>query len=59
MSVGHGHFGCQHFKINMGRRSPRGTSDEDSYADKLRINHRFLTETLKVNVHWRPVVSRA
>jgi inosose dehydratase len=25
----HTYFGCKHFKINMGRRSPGGTSDED------------------------------
>jgi len=25
----HGTFGCRHFKINMGRRGPGGTSDDD------------------------------
>jgi inosose dehydratase len=25
----HTYFGCKHFKINMGRRSPAGTSDDD------------------------------
>jgi inosose dehydratase len=25
----HTYFGCKHFKINMGRRSPEGTSDDD------------------------------
>lgn len=35
----HTSFGCQHFKIDMGRRSPAGTSDDDlkTLADSLNV----------------------
>ena len=35
----HTFFGCKHFKINMGRRSPAGTSDDDlkTLAESLNV----------------------
>ncbi len=49
----HTYFGRKHFKINMGRRSPRGTSDDDLkvLADSLNA---LGKATLDLDVRLRP-----
>jgi len=57
----HTFFGCKHFKINMGRRSPRGTSDEDLkvLADALNQLGQATAEfDVKLSPHphiWGPI----
>jgi inosose dehydratase len=57
----HTYFGCQHFKINMGRRSPQGTSDEDlqALADSLNVLGRATADLgVRLSPHphiWGPV----
>jgi inosose dehydratase len=57
----HGTFGCKHFKINMGRRSPSGTSDDDLKAladglNQLGKNTADLGVKLSPHPHiWGPV----
>jgi inosose dehydratase len=54
-------FGCKHFKINMGRRPPQGTSAEDleALADSLNTLGRATAELgVKLSPHphiWGPV----
>ena len=49
----HTFFGCKHFKINMGRRSPEGTSDDDlkALADSLNA---LGEATMKLGVRLSP-----
>jgi sugar phosphate isomerase/epimerase len=49
----HTYFGCKHFKINMGRRAPGGTSDDDLkvLADSLNA---LGEATLKLDVRLSP-----
>ena len=57
----HGTFGCRHFKINMGRRSPTGTSDDEMQllADGLnRLGQKTADLGVKLSPHphiWGPV----
>ncbi|MCC7369423.1 MAG: TIM barrel protein [Chloroflexi bacterium] len=57
----HGTFGCKHFKINMGRRGPNGTSDDDMKAladglNQLGKNTADLGVKLSPHPHiWGPV----
>jgi inosose dehydratase len=54
-------FGCEHFKINMGRRSPQGTSDDDlkALADALNeLGRRTADLGIRLAPHphiWGPV----
>lgn len=54
-------FGCEHFKINMGRRAPGGTTDEDLkvLADSLnQLGQKTLELGVKLAPHphiWGPV----
>jgi inosose dehydratase len=45
----HTYFGCRHFKINMGRRSPAGTSDDDLKALAESLN-RLGEQTAELSV---------
>jgi inosose dehydratase len=57
----HGTFGCRHFKINMGRRSPNGTSDDDlkMLADGLnQLGQNTADLGVKLSPHphiWGPI----
>jgi len=57
----HTYFGCQHFKINMGRRSPQGTSDEDLkvLADSLnQLGQATMEMGVRLSPHphiWGPI----
>ena len=57
----HTYFGCKHFKINMGRRAPEGTSDDDLkvLADSLNALGQATAEIgVKLSPHphiWGPV----
>ncbi len=57
----HTYFGCQHFKINLGRRSPEGTGDEDlkALADSLnRLGRATADLGVRLSPHphiWGPV----
>lgn len=57
----HTYFGCQHFKINMGRRAPQGTSDDDlkALADSLNALGRATADLgVRLSPHphiWGPI----
>jgi inosose dehydratase len=57
----HTYFGCRHFKINMGRRAPRGTSDDDLkvLADSLnRLGEATMAMGVRLSPHphiWGPI----
>lgn len=57
----HTYFGCKHFKINMGRRAPDGTSDDDLkiLADSLNTLGRATLEyDVRLSPHphiWGPI----
>jgi inosose dehydratase len=57
----HGTFGCRHFKINMGRRGPTGSSDDDlkMLADGLnQLGQNTADLGVKLSPHphiWGPV----
>ena len=52
----HTYFGCKHFKINMGRRAPAGTSDDDLkiLADSLNALGRATLEEHDVRLSPHP-----
>jgi inosose dehydratase len=57
----HTYFGCKHFKINMGRRAPGGTSDDDLkvLADSLNtLGKATLELDVRLSPHphiWGPI----
>jgi inosose dehydratase len=57
----HTYFGCKHFKINMGRRAPQGTSDDDlkALADSLNaLGEATMQHDVRLSPHphiWGPV----